>query len=330
MKQLSIEVSNFPDLFIARTNSDIRLAKKNGLPYIIWRTDDYDRLVKILLYHLVQKMMPEIDWAKVWGLTPHDKWYCRDGHFIHANGNTVGEEHEFSIDEFLITNDAKVNIEELEALHLLPKFLADITDCIRQNITDYTWYDGRNKKTGLWTGNYIPQQEAGNLVILDISCSIPVGISSVMLRLIDTIRHKCNAELIVTGGKSYYWGLDEELPTPQKIRDMIPRANESEMFQKILAERIAGRHWGNIISFGDNDAPKWSSWYMLESSNAKSLYGVSYRTEMQLSMQGTQIDHVWHYHTHGFGGSLTGYAAWTREFSPKEDFNTSWCSFMER
>lgn len=341
MKQLQMGVAKFPDLYVCETNADIELAKKHGLPYLVWKTGDHDKLVKLVLYRLVKKMMPEIDWAKLWGITNEDLRWCKDGSVIHTMVKGKGY-REFSVDKYLVSKHAAVNIEELEALHLLPKFLGDITDCIRQNITDYTWHDGRNKKTGIWMGNYVPQQEAGNLIILDISASIPVGISSVMLRLIDTIRHKCNAELIITGGTSRYWSITDELPTPQQIRDEIPRSNESYEFQEILKAKVAGRHWGNIISFGDDDNPWWSadvasiligagiekrsrlSWYV-DYTNQRN-YGT---TEVEKCMQGTIIDNVMHYHTRR-RDTPTGYAYWTKLFNPKESFDTSWCEFVER
>jgi hypothetical protein len=321
MKQLQTGVPGFPDIFICQNKADIELAKQKGLPYLVWKTKDYDRLIKLVLYHLVCKMFPEIDWKKAWGITPRDLAFCNHGNICIADGNDYNSVHEYNINDYLITNDASVNIEQLEALHLLPKFLGDIIDCIRTNITDYTWHDGMNKKTGIWMGNYVPQMELKNLIILDISYSIPVGISSVMLKLIDTIRHKCDADLIVTGLKSYYWSIDEELPTPQEIRDMIPRSNESTMFQDILKKHIAGRHWGHIISFGDGDSPDWTWKYRAyEGTTGPEL------NEFRTAMQGTEVDMVHHYHTRC--PVATGYAELFREFNPKEVYDCSWCSII--
>jgi len=327
MKQLKIGISSFPDLFICKDDADIALAQKHGLPYLVWKDDDHDKLIKLVLFHIVSKQFPEIDWAKAWGLTKNDLEFCRDGNVCVTGGDEETEVHEYNIDDYLVSNDAKVNIEELEGLHLLPKFLSDIADCIRTNITDYTWKDGLNKKTGLWIGNYIPQEEARNLIILDISHSIPVGISSVMLRLIDTIRHKCDADLIVTGMTSYFWSIDEELPTPQQIRDKIPRSNESEMFQNILRDRIAGKHWGHIISFGDDDCPTWS--YAIQCHDAgSSCYAERYKEFVNV-MQGTEIEMVHHYYiSHGRMPKATGYAWWTKVFNPKEEINTTWADVI--
>lgn len=334
MKQLQIGVPNFPDIFVCRNKEDIALAKQHGLPYLVWESDDYDKLVKLVLYHLVCKLFPEIDWATAWNLTPHDLEWCEDGNIICYDGSDTGEIHEFNINDYLVTKRAKVNIEQLEALHLLPKFIGDIIDCIRVNITDYTWHDGLNKKTGIWMGNYIPQDEVRNLIILDVSYSIPVGISSVMLKLIDTLRHQCEADLIVTGRTSYFWSIEEELPTPQEIRDKVPRSNESEMFCNILKNNIAGKHWGHIISFGDDDTPYWGDIILAMNNMARKpdwwidSYKYTYQ-EFKDAMQGTEIDMVHHYHTHS-RNTRTGYAKWTAEFKPKEVFDTSWCSIMDK
>lgn len=223
---------------------------------------------------------------------------------------------EVPIDEYCLDAAASVNIEQLQALGFLPKFMADAADAIRINLENrMQWRECFNKKLGECVGDVGYGEVARNLIILDVSYSIPEGISATMLQLIATLREQAEADLIVTGGRSLFFPREEELPDPDWLRGAIPRSNESLMFKGILKEHIADRHYGNVISFGDNDTPFWYD---------------DIADQMRiLNMTGTRIDRVMHYHT-WMDCKRTGYATWCRAVSPDcvEEFDTSWCSVM--
>ncbi len=117
---------------------------------------------------------------------------------------------------------------------------------------------------------------------------------------------------------------------------MIPRANESIMFQEILKEKVAGRHWGNIISFGDGDCPYWSDAVAKSQGDTgrqgyvpgNSADWTANYNEFLRAMQGTEVEMVYHYHKYP-GNRPTGYAKWTRAFKPKEAFDSKWCSCVK-
>ena len=222
---------------------------------------------------------------------------------------------EIPIDEYCLDAAASVNIEQLQALGFLPKFMYDAADAIRINLENrMEWRECFNKKLGECVGDVGYGDIARNLIILDVSYSIPEGISATMLQLIATLREQAEADLIVTGGRSLFFPMEEELPDPDWLRGAIPRSNESYMFRAILREHIAGRHYGNVISFGDNDTPFW--------------YEDIEDVMKILGMDGTRIDRVMHYHT--WSKSRTGYATWCKAVSPDciEEFDTSWCQVM--
>lgn len=319
MHKLETGISGFPDLFVCNDQVDVVIAKTHGLPYVVWQGSD-DRLIKAILYHLVKKLLPGIDWAKVWNLSVKERGYGQDGFVYNLNGETETTDwgEGYNIDDWLVSNEVHVDIEEIEALGLMPKFLGDIYDCIKINISEPYWVDGVNKKTGLWTGKILYKEELPNLIILDVSGSIPGGISTVMLRLIDTIRNKCNAELIVTATRSYYWGLHDELPTPQKMATMCGWNNEAKMFYDILRERVAGRHFGHVFVFGDNDAPSWK-W---KNPDAYSGY------YEEPALPGTRIDVLHNFHTKL--KTTVGYAEWATQFADKVEFNTEWAKWTTR
>lgn len=223
---------------------------------------------------------------------------------------------EIAIDEYCLDAAASVNIEQLQALGFLPKFMSDAADAIRINLENrMQWRECYNKKLGECVGDVGYGDIARNLIILDVSYSIPEGISATMLQLIATLREQAEADLIVTGGRSLFFPREKELPDPEWLRGAIPRSNESRMFNAILRDHIAGRHYGNVISFGDNDTPFW--------------YEDVEEIMKMLHMDGTRIDRVMHYHTWA-DRTRTGYATWCRAVSPDcvEEFNVSWCRVM--
>ena len=241
-----------------------------------------------------------------------EREFSNDGHHEEVRDAIVGLE-EFCADEL-----SHVNVEQLQALGFLPAFMSDVADAIRINLlTSMQWRDGWNKRLGCALGDFSVGTKAPNLIILDISGSIPSGISATMLELIDSLRSQAEADLIVTGGSSYYWPASAELPTPGWIRANVDRANEAVMFYRILRERLAGRHFGNVISFGDNDCPVDFARY--EGTEPDEDAGM-----------GIIVDRVMHFHTWQ-NHTRTGYAKWVHDANPnvEEVFDTSWCECME-
>lgn len=235
--------------------------------------------------------------------------------FTGTNGN-AGSEEVVSLRDFMADELSMVNIEQLQALGMLPAFMSDVTDAIRTNLlSSMRWRDGWNKRLGCALGDFSVGTKAPNLIILDISGSIPNGISSTMLQLIDTLRGQAEADLIVTGGSSYYWPASAELPSPEWIRANVSHSNEAVMFYRILRERLAGRHFGNVISFGDNDAPA----------------DYNFRNELDDKCGiGIQVDRVMHFHTWK-NRTQTGYAKWVHVANPNVEavYDTSWCRMMD-
>lgn len=231
----------------------------------------------------------------------------------HAGTDGVRRVRRVMSDSFFADEGNKVNVEQLQALGLLPQFMSDVADAIKLNLmSSMRWRECYNKRLGECVGDYSLGTKAPNLIILDISGSIPRGISQTMLELIDSLRSQAEADLIVTGGSSYYWPAGAELPTPQWIRDHISLGNETTMFMRILTQQLAGRHFGNVVSFGDNDSPSY------------------FDRDMEKVMT-IKVDRVMHYHT-WCRNRETGYARWVSTANPdvEQVFDTSWCDMMVR
>ena len=324
-----------PELYVCSNSVDAEKMRENGIPYIIWRGSQ-EKLVKLVMLPTLKRLFPHIKWSKVLGIKKRQEIVVHvpgtdpdeviESNSIIANhdgdenvADVADDERVFSRENTVIENDVElgafvgefnVNIEELQALKLLPEFMDDITTSIKKNLYGYNWYDGYNKKLKCCLGNFNAGSNLPNLIILDVSCSIPRGIADTMLALIDTLRSQANADLIVTGATSYYWKAGDPLPTPEKLRKMVPQGQESSMFINIMEDHILGKRWGHVIAFGDEDTP-----YQF------------YRN----SYSGTSVKEVWHYHTWN-NNRKCGYAKWVSIVDPNavEHYNNKWCSMMDQ
>lgn len=226
--------------------------------------------------------------------------------------STFGKE-EVSLEELAADDATYVDLDVLTELAMVPAFMTDIHDAIAVNVTNnYQWSDGYDKKRGLCSGYLTEQPRSKSLVILDISYSIPDGVSAGMMTLIKTISDITHADVILTGGRSYFYTVDEvKAMDIHAERERIPRSNESDMFRAILATH--DMDYENVITFGDSDNPgpielnqrintkRWYSFFTME----RDTYGSSYE--------------------HG-----AGYGRWVQENNPNVlvIHNTDWAKFF--
>ena len=261
------------------------------------------------------EMIPDVDGDVI----TEQSVICSDERLFFG-GSEMIVEHKLSLEEYVGDMSSYVNIEMLQRLRLMPAFLGDILDCIKLNIgSGLYWKEGYNKRLGIPVGRFNSSRQLPNLIILDVSGSIPRGISATMISLVDTLRSQLSADLIITSSNSRFYPMGSELPDPQRIRDMFGYGNEASDFFGILANNIRGRHYGHVFSFGDNDTPAYYNYDHKEMPN----------------MQGTIVEHVHHYHTGKWmnyydDGGKTGYAKWCHMLGkkPMEEYDTSWCQII--
>lgn len=347
LKKVEIPGINMPTLYMAKTKGDIAMAKENGIPYIIWKYS-YEELIKYLLRPILEDLFPYVNWTKVLGykrrfttkvhfseqwLTPAEPMLPNNTvdnaknmkvKVTHAETETANAskhdryintshpdlaESSISVFDYMMDTASSVNIDALQKLGMLPKFVGDVADCIRTNLgNQMMWTEGWTKKLGCTLGRFDIKRQLPNLIILDVSSSIPRGIAATMLTLINTMRQNCCADLIITAARSKYYRNDEELPDPQWLRQYFRPKNECSEFTKILDKEIRGKEFGHVISFGDYDRPLFPKGFC-ERLNIK-------------------VKHVHHYHTQN--NYETGYAKWVKLSCPdvKVSTDNTWCSSL--
>lgn len=243
---------------------------------------------------------------------------CSDERVFTGGGGMLTE-HKLSLQDYVGDLNSCVDLNVLQRLRLMPAFLGNILDCIKLNAgSGLYWREGYNKRLGLAVGRYDASGQLPNLVILDVSGSIPRGISATMISLIDTLRTQLSADLIITSDISRFYPMGSELPDPNRIRQKFGRGNEATEFFGILENHIKGRHYGHVFSFGDNDTPNYYNHDRL----------------VIPILQGTIVEYVHHYHTGTWLGKnkkgQTGYAKWCHMLAkkPLEEYDTSWCNVI--
>lgn len=233
--------------------------------------------------------------------------------FFDTEGSRMSYD-KLSIFDYMGDVSSYVNIEILQRLRLMPAFIGDILDCVKLNLgSGMYWREGYNKRLGLLNGRFDASRQLPNLVILDVSGSIPRGISATMIALIDTLRTQLSADLIITSDISVFYPMGSKLPSPQELRNKFGYGNEASMFFDIMAKNISGRHYGHVFSFGDEDTPSY----------------FNHQRRNFPSMCGTKVEFVHHYHTL-YEGESTGYAKWCHMLAeePEVEYDTSWCNFI--
>lgn len=347
MYQLKIGMVPLPTIMVVQGPREIEKVRHLGIPYIVKpRYWTEEKLIKAVLYNTLREKFPHIKWRQLLGVStvpdinvPKTEevaplWRENDGHSAETDETrwvsddyrpTAGgseEEFEFTemgIDDCIGETLWGVSIEELQALKCLPTFMDDIAEAIKTNLYNQAWMDGYNKKLRTPTGNYLGGQDAPNLIILDTSGSIPSGVAGTMVSLIDTIRSQCNANLIITSHSSWWYGAGEELPSPDELRGAIGGCNECVRFYKILRGHVLGKHWGNVIVFGDQDAPE-----------AARFIGDKEHWLKPGELASTRIDNLMCFDT--FKPRIPGYGLWVKEACPNVPvtYNISWIMDMER
>ena len=291
-----------------------------GIPYIKAERVDFPLIFRLMVPRLM-KQHRYFDWEAIYTELTGQVYYPQrvyveveaDSDEGYEYGESSTSTEEMTLEQLAQDKASYVDLDMLSQLAMIPTFINDIREAIRVNVTNsYQWIDGYNKKTGICTGSLEEQPKPRSLVILDISYSIPDGVSAGMLTLIKTISDVVNADVILTGGESHFFTVDEVKDMDIRYwRRRIDRSNESYMFAQIL--KTHDMDYDNVITFGDSDRPqiillgqqlnikRWYSFFTGE----RDTYGRCYK-------QGA------------------GYGQWVRENCPNVQIihNTTWAKFF--
>ena len=253
----------WPKLVLVSGNSK---PPTDGTPFIMVRNEEDESLAIRLILPMLIKKMPFFNWREVYKNVFHREYspirICFAEEVKGRTGSTYGAPSEPDIDvtettleELMDSDNTWIDMDIVHELGIMPKFCEDIYEAIRSDITNsFIWNDGYNKKTGLCVGSLEYNKLPRTLIIIDVSGSMPNGISGGLLAMVGTMSSITNADIIITGSKSVFIKNEDAVNAdPRKLRREIGRSNESHEFIKIFETHDMG--YDNVISFGDSDNP---------------------------------------------------------------------------
>lgn len=261
-----------PIVYLVETRTDL-LELPLGIPFIRASIEEYDKCVQMMEWEVLWKAAMDLglsfNWEKLLREHGYKTWKygiakssIENRDYINGKSEESDsiEEENFGLEsldckDFLNDISYKVNIDLIKELKLLPIWLEDIESAVKQNIVNSITYNPTlyTKKLDLPLGGIEYSPGLKNLIIIDISGSIPRGISSTMLGLSRTLGEQFYADILITGTFSTLYEY-ETLDTlnADEVRRTNGLSNDQKYFVKLLKEP---RKYKTVIAFGDNDQP---------------------------------------------------------------------------
>lgn len=261
IQKISSRKIELPIIYLIENEEDFKQLPK-GLPYIIGKKEELGFITLFLefqtLYKSCLKTKLPINWLSVLSSLEYKNLSLKQfvlnsggDYWESSTGNTV-----ISIDDF-ITEQYLVNFDKLSELKILPKWLDDLKSSVEMNIIDEVMFDPTafNKQLGMHIGSGGIKHNLKNLLILDVSGSIPRAVVKTTVALAKLMSKKFYADIIVTSGQSVLIDYDKVQDTDiEKVARISGSGNEGKMFSEIISK---SKEYNTVIAFGDNDNPEY-------------------------------------------------------------------------
>lgn len=247
-----------PPIFLVENEEDFKQLPK-GLPYVIGNQSDLEFITLFLEYQVLLRSCNKtgipvkwLDCLKRIGYGTNLKQYTLKSGGVYGagdNGNYAIKIEDFIEDQYL------VDFDKLSDLKILPVWLEDLKASIETNIIDEVMFDPTafNKQLQMNIGGAGVKHNLKNLLILDISSSMPRGVVLTIANLAKLMSKKFYADVILTGRKSYLIDY-EDVPNTDIVGAVSSYGggNEGTMYKEILKQN---KEYSTVISFGDDDCP---------------------------------------------------------------------------
>lgn len=232
-----------------------------GIPFMRGSKKDYNAYIRLLEFEVLYLSAKATGFPFNWRVILKENGFDVDGYEIRKLKNEVYS-HDGELGVYL--NDLGgyvedisyiIDIEYLKSLRLLPTWFSDIEKAIKENILNTIVYNPTlyNKKLDLCIGDIDLNTPEKNLIIIDISSSIPKSISKSVLLLSKTMASSFYADLLITGSKSTLYDYTEiDKINVETIYNENGLDNDRVYFQKLVEQY---RKYNNVIIFGDDDSP---------------------------------------------------------------------------
>lgn len=314
-----------------------------GVPFIYGDPSMEERMIRVLEYEILfQEAMKTgypFNWRKILlenGYEDIESFYGYGG-TVWMEYTSVGLDLDEEVDpkdvltdlsktipefkKFIKDSVAYVDVKKLKALNVFPVWLDTIEDAVSTNVHNFAVYNNNmyNKKLEGMFGALDLVSPARNLIIIDISGSIPRGVSSTTLLLAKNLAETFYADLLITGSKSTLYAYENlhELDV-EYIYEQNGMDNDQVWFRKLVTSEE--KKYKTAIIFGDNHSPCYD-WY--------NKYNVDTRTisrEDGQKMCKWEVEKIISFHVDS-NTQLAGYGDW---FTPKDvEHIEDWVHYLE-
>jgi len=218
-----------------------------------------------------------------------------------------------------------VNIETLKSLNIFPTWLNKIEDAVNTNIHNFAVHNPNmyNKKLEGMYGGIDMRPPSKNLIIIDISGSIPKAVSTTCLTLAKNLSETFYADILITGSKSTLYSYEEiSLLDVTSIYDENGMDNDQVYFKKLLSQDE--RSYQTAIVFGDNDEPGhgWSNEYNRGTGT------ISNKDGQELCKW--KVENLISFHTNRWGHDYETIAGYGRWFTPDNiEHINDWVEYLD-
>ena len=246
-----------PTIFLIENEEDYKKLPR-GLPYIIGKQADLKFISIYLTFQVLYKSCTKtglaINWLKCLerlGYKNLTKYTLSSGGFYDASNPS---RYEVTVENF-VEDSYIVNFDKLTELKILPVWLDDLRAAVETNIINEVIFDPTlySKQLGTYTGAGAVKENVKNLLILDVSGSIPRGVVVTITNLAKLMSKKFYADVMITSGETVL--IDYENVQETDIVEVARKSgsgNEGQMYKKIVEEP---RIYNTVIAFGDDDQP---------------------------------------------------------------------------
>lgn len=302
MKLLQSSRIPLPIVYLVADKNELDLLPM-GIPFIIGDEAYYNYYVELfelkVLYDSFKKTGLSMDWN---GLLKDKGFNINPVGPAKSSDCTSTSEY---IEPTSVLKDTSyiIEFEVIKNLGLLPTWFTDIENAIQENILNSVTYNPNlyTKKLGFVAGDVELNSPEKNLIIIDISGSIPRSISTNMLLLSKTMATLFYADLLITGSKTTLYEYNEVgLLNVEKIYKENGTDNDQLGFIKLISTY---RKYNNVISFGDDDYPGYN-WFNQYNNGTRKI-----TVSEGKAINKWQVNKVYSFHTHEKLRE-TGYTQW--------------------
>jgi hypothetical protein len=211
------------------------------------------------------------------------------------------------IKKFVKDSSVYVDVSVLKSLNIFPVWMKDAEEAVTTNIHNTVAFDSNmyNKKLeGMYGGSHL-RAPTKNLIVIDISGSIPRAVSSTCLSLAKNLSENFYADLLITGSKStlYHYEDIHKLDL-KKIYDENGMDNDQTYFKELVQKEE--RQYNTAIVFGDYHSPcqAWENKFNTDTRRMTKQEGKD--------LCKWKVEKIVSFHTCSYSGSekLAGYAEW--------------------